>query len=56
MRSIQNKVNDVIEIINPIMKVDHEVDTQWGAAHSYCEKMTGVFLFSPLPHFCTLVH
>ena len=31
------------------MKVDHEVDAQWGAALPHCEKMTGVFLllFSP---------
>lgn len=37
------------EIMHVIMKVDHEADAQWGAAHSYCEKMTGVSLSSFFP-------
>lgn len=40
--------------MNLITEVDHEVDAQWGAAHSRCEKRTGVFLssfFSPAAPF-----
>lgn len=46
------KKNDVTEIMNLIMKVDHKVDAQLGAAHTHCEKWTGIFLlFSLLPRF-----
>ena len=46
MRSIKGKkkASDVTEIMNLIMKVDHEVEARWGATDSHCEKMTGVLL------------
>lgn len=52
-RKKKNKVSDVTEIMNLIMRVDHEVDAQLGAIQTHCEKRTGAFLlFSLLPHFC----
>lgn len=52
MRSIKkkkNKVSDVTEINNLIMKVDDEVDALQGAAHPPLGGKSG-YLFSFLPH------